>query len=264
MTSTVLATVSTVNPAAAAEAPPRRRAWVEQLMGMPVSIHLRGPGTPTEDAEVAVAQAFAHLRKVDAVFSTWRTDSEHLRLRAGTLAAAEAHPWHVEVEALAAEAGRRTDGLFTAILPGADGALGYDPTGLVKGWAIAGAAAYLAAAPAVAYCLNAGGDLQVGLGVATDPGPPWRVGIQDPRTPERIAGVLDLVSGAVATSGNAARGAHVHDPRTGATVVAEGSSTVWGPSALWADVWATAAFVDRDLVRQLLPDRDPDYSLATL
>jgi thiamine biosynthesis lipoprotein len=47
-----------------------QRAWVEQVMGLPVSIHLRGPRVRDRDTEVAVAQAYAELRAADALFST--------------------------------------------------------------------------------------------------------------------------------------------------------------------------------------------------
>ena len=47
---------------------------------------------------------------------------------------------------------------------------------------------------------------------------------------------------AVATSGTAARGSHLLDPSTGRAVTDLLSVTVTGPSLLWADVPATAAF----------------------
>lgn len=34
---------------------PARKAWVEQIMGMPISIHLRGEAALTQDGERAVA-----------------------------------------------------------------------------------------------------------------------------------------------------------------------------------------------------------------
>ncbi|WP_241259731.1 FAD:protein FMN transferase [Rhodococcus sp. KRD197] len=40
------------------------------------------------------------------------------------------------------------------------------------------------------------------------------------------------------------RGAHIIDPRTGRGVEHPGSATVAGPDLLWADVWATATFID--------------------
>ena len=53
-----------------------RRAWVEEVMGIPMSIHLRGAGVDPPEAADAVAAAFASLREMDRIFSTWREDSE--------------------------------------------------------------------------------------------------------------------------------------------------------------------------------------------
>ena len=73
---------------------------------------------------------------------------------------------------------------------------------------------------------------------------PWRVGLLDPHDPERVGDVVTLTTGAVATSGNAARGAHVLDPGTGRPVLREGSVSVIGPDLVQADVWATALWVE--------------------
>ena len=215
-----------------------RRAFVEQVMGMPVSVHLRGDvDSPAADA--AVGQVFAHLRKVDEVFSTWRADSELSRALRGELDPRDAHPWLAEVRELCTVAELRTGGLFSAHT--ADG--GYDPTGLVKGWAVEGAAAHLAHVPGISFCLGAGGDLVAGAGYGAAPSS-WRIGIEDPRDRSRVAATVELTRGGLATSGTAARGAHILDPRSGAAVERSGSATVWGPTLLWADVWATALFVD--------------------
>lgn len=234
-----------------------RRAFVEQVMGMPVSIHLRGDargGLDGPGAATAVEQAFAVLRRVDSVFSTWREDSELVRLRRGDLSPAQAHPWLAEVEQLCAEAQRRTTGLFSASWTAA----GYDPTGLVKGWAVERAAMHLRHVPGISWCVNAGGDLLAGAGHAASP-TTWRIGIEDPRKPGGIAATVPLLSGGLATSGAAARGAHVVDPRSGAAIARAGSATVWGPSLLWADVWATALFVDPLVGERALEGADPAY-----
>src|SRR5207244_10488759 len=76
---------------------------------------------------------------------------------------------------------------------------------------------------------------------------PFTIGIQDPRDPGRVVASLPRTGGAVATSGTAARGAHLYDPRTGRPV--EGrwlSVSVSGASLEYADVLATAAFVAGD------------------
>ena len=62
-----------------------RRAWVEQVMGMPVSIHLRGPEVRGPDAERAVAAAYAELVRLDGLFSTYRPESPLSRRRRGDL-----------------------------------------------------------------------------------------------------------------------------------------------------------------------------------
>lgn len=67
------------------------QAWVEQIMGMPISVHVRAAQRDRGDVAAAVAQVFDHLRRVDAVFSTWRADSELMRWRRGDLAIGEAH-----------------------------------------------------------------------------------------------------------------------------------------------------------------------------
>jgi thiamine biosynthesis lipoprotein len=49
---------------------------VEQLMGMPISLALRGRHAADAAAETAWQEALAELRWVDEVFSTWRPDSQ--------------------------------------------------------------------------------------------------------------------------------------------------------------------------------------------
>ncbi|BCJ75554.1 FAD:protein FMN transferase [Catellatospora sp. IY07-71] len=226
---------------------PPRRAWVEQIMGMPVSLHLRGPGLSAPPVAAAVDAVFALLRQADAVFSTYRADSDVSRIRRGELAVADAHPWVAEVAALCEQARGRTGGWFDAMLPDPGGAPSWDPTGLVKGWAVEAAARLLSGHD---FCLNAGGDVVV----ATLPGhPPWRVGVEDPADPSRLAAVLPLAGGAVATSGTARRGAHLFDPYRGAAATGVAGVTVTGPSLLWADVYATAAAAKGATGLTLLP-----------
>lgn len=237
------------------------RAFVEQIMGMPVSIHVRADDPRRPDIEAAVANAYAHLRHVDAVLSPWRTDSDLLRVRRGELDAASAHPWLAEVRVLAAEAAAATGGLFTTVLTGPDGTTGFDPTGLAKGWAVEGASAYLQVVDRISFCINAGGDLTIGSGRHAGCTSTWRMGIQDPRDPMATVDVVEVNGGAVATSSGSARGAHVIDPRTGTAIVRPGSVTVIGPDLLWADVWATAAWVDPNEATRLMAASHPAYRL---
>lgn len=235
----------TVEPDDVAPAPEQpRRAWVEQVMGMPVSLHVRGPLARVEggEAEAAVRRAIVDLHRTDTILSVWKADSEISRLRRGELTPADCDPWIREVIALCAEARERTGGAFDADLPDADGVRRFDPTGLVKGWAIERVTRALAAdLPDHDVLVNAGGDIAVRCG-RTDT-PDWVLGIEDPADRSRLLATVPLRSGGLATSGTAARGAHILDPRSGRPVTALRSVTVVGPDLMWADVHATAAFV---------------------
>jgi FAD:protein FMN transferase len=241
-------------------APMPRRAFVEQIMGMPISIHVREP-RPMPETDVAVAQVFSTLRRVDEVFSTWRADSDLMRIRRGDLEPGDAHPWLAEVQGLCVDAQERTGGLFSAAY---DRVGGYDPTGLVKGWAVEQAAAHLAHVPTISFCINAGGDILAGLGRDAGASPAWRLGIEDPRDRTHVSAMVPLRVGGLATSGAAARGAHVVDPRDGLPVDRPGSASVWGPSLMWADIWATALYVDPGLGAETLSRVDPAYHCLVL
>ncbi|GAB3680383.1 FAD:protein FMN transferase [Angustibacter aerolatus] len=227
-----------------------RAAFVEQVMGLPVSVHVRGPAARCDAVREAVTRAFASLHEADAVFSTYRPDSDVARIRRGELAVAAADPLVAEVLAIAEDARARTDGRFDVRLPDPDGVRRLDPSGVVKGWAAERAGGLLRDDPTLDghdWCLNAGGDVLVG-GHLPDAAP-WRIGVERPGGPGLVA-VVELHRGAVATSGSAARGDHVLDPRSGRPARGLRSATVTGPSLLWADVLATAAFVaGRDALR---------------
>jgi thiamine biosynthesis lipoprotein len=220
-----------------------RRAWVEQVMGLPVSVHLRGNGSRSGAADARVQAAYDELRAIDVLFSPFRPDSQVSRIGRGELTVEAAHPLVAEVSQLCEIARVLTGGAFDAFYgsgSGADDRPVFDPTGLVKGWAVQRAAEHLAAGVGCDVGVNAGGD------IAIRPGPeplPWRVGIEDPTDPQRVLAVVPVVAGGVATSGNARRGRHIVDPRDGSSADAVLSITVVGPSLLWADVLATAAFV---------------------
>lgn len=227
-----------------------KRVWVEQIMGLPISLHVRALDSDRPELAEAVAALFATLRRFDDVFSTYRADSDLMRVRRGALPAQDAHPWLAHARRLTDEAVSATGGLFHPDLVGPDGSRGWDPTGLVKGWAVSRAVAALQDVDSISFCCNAGGDVLCGLGRRSEHlRAPWRVGLQDPADDRRIATVVEVENGAVATSGNSARGAHIVDPRTGDLVDKGGSVTVLGPDLMWADIWATACFIDPDSLR---------------
>jgi FAD:protein FMN transferase len=235
-----------------------RRAFVQHVMGLPVSIHVRGPRAREPEVGGVVEEAFAALRVDDAMFSTWKADSIVSQVRRGELSLADAGPRFGEVVVLCEEAARRTGSAFSAWLPTPGGGTGFDPTGLVKGWAVE--QAFDALVDRLTRIgpgherhdalISGGGDVAVAC-ARTDTAD-WVVGIEDPRDRSRVLARVPLRTGAVATSGTAARGAHILDPATGAPASGLLSASVIGPSLTWADVYATAAFVrGRDAVAWL-------------
>jgi len=216
-----------------------RRAWVEQIMGLPVSLHVRGDDPSDPGVRRRVAEVFAGLRHADAVFSPYRDDSDLSRWERGELTLADADPTLAEVIELCEEARERTDGWFDprGLPDPRTGEPRYDPSGLVKGWAVQRAAVHLASVDGHGWCVNAGGDVLVH---APDDQPPWRVGIEDPADPTRVIEVVERRDGAVATSGSTHRGGHIIDPYTGRAAAGLRAATVIGPDLMWADVYATA------------------------
>ncbi|GAC1608194.1 MAG: FAD:protein FMN transferase [Mycobacteriales bacterium] len=207
-----------------------KRSWVEHVMGMPASILLRGDDV--DRAAETVASAFADLHRIDAVFSTYRDDSDICRIRRRELVVADADPMVLEVIALCERARVLTEGWFDVDLPG-----GLDPSGLVKGWAIERVLERLSHLPGLDVCVNVAGDVAV-----RTRGVPFVAGVEDPRDRTALVAAVRLVSGGLATSGTAARGEHILDPRTGRPAPGPASVSVLGPSLMWADVYATATF----------------------
>lgn len=219
---------------------PPRHVWVEEIMGMPVSIHVRSRGArPGPGAEHAVQGCFDELREIDRVFSTYRDDSHISRIRRGELSIADADPRVATVHTACVAATAQTRGRFDANWRG-----WFDPTGYVKGWAVEEAARrHLAplVEREIAVGINAGGDMQLFTAVETDWR--WSVGIADPRHPGAMIATIDVADGAVATSGTAERGHHIIDPRSRLPAAGVRSATVIADGLAQADVWATAAVV---------------------
>ena len=206
---------------------------VEHVMGMPISLALRGRHAGDAHGDAAWAAALEVLRAADRTFSTYRADSVISRMNRGV--PVDTPPEVADVLVIGAAAERSSGGAFALRR---DGVL--DPSGVVKGWAAERAAVALAALPDTDFCLSAGGDITCRTG---DPAAaPWRIGIEDPRDPTRIVAVVPIRTGAVATSGTAHRGAHIVDARTGRAPGGLASVTVVGRSLTAVDVDATAAF----------------------
>lgn len=202
-------------------------------MGLPVSVDIR---RCDPEIERAVEHGFALLRSADARFSPFRPDSEACRFDRAELTPAELSQDMIEVLDLYATYERRSGGAFRARMPGR----GLDLCGVVKGWAVQRMADVLRAAGAEHFCVNAGGDV-VTAG-EPEPGQGWSIGIRHPEQADRMCAVLTLRDGAVATSGNYERGAHIFDGRTGLPADGLLSLTVVAADLTTADVTATAAY----------------------
>lgn len=199
----------------------------EHVMGTVFSFTVRDPGPATADA---LRRITARLHEVDALFSPYRPESPLSRLGRGELALADCDPQIAEALRQCARVAQETDGYFT------DHPFGHlDPSGWVKGWAVEEASLALSAAGATTHCVSGGGDVQTAGG-------PWRIGVADPLLPGALATVLTGHDLAVATSGTAERGAHIHDPRTGRPATALASLTLVGRRIADTDAYATAAF----------------------
>ncbi len=205
---------------------------IEFIMGMPIILDVRHDG-----ADDAVEAAYDWFRHVDAVFSTYKEDSEISRLNRGELHRRECTPDMKFILDRCEELTEITDGYFD-MRATADRSL--DPSGLVKGWSVDRAAELLLEAGLTNFAVSAGGDMR--LAGCADPEPEWRVGIQHPTERDQIAAVVAGNDLAVATSGAYIRGDHVVDPHTGEAPRQVLSVTITGPVLADADAFATAAF----------------------
>jgi thiamine biosynthesis lipoprotein len=231
---------------------PTRR-FVDHVMGMPISLALRGAHASDELGAAAWAAAMTVLREADLVFSTYRPDSSISRLGRGEIKLADCPPEVGEVLALGEAARNDSGGAFDVWRSGS-----LDPSGVVKGWAAERAANHLRDLAGTDFCLSAGGDI---VCRTVDPdGPPWQIGIENPHDPDRLVDVVPMRTGAMATSGTARRGAHIVDARTGRPPTGLASVTVIGDSLPAVDIDATAAFaLGRDAARWL---RTRDHASA--
>jgi thiamine biosynthesis lipoprotein len=204
---------------------------VEEVMGMPVTVQVVDK---TAEAE-ALDRVFEDFSLLDRTFSPFRPDSKVSRINRGELQLDEAGGLAEQAIALCRQYERATHGYFSAWIAGR-----FDPSGLVKGWAIDRACSILDGYGYRDFFVDAGGDVQT-RGHNAD-GRPWRVGVRHPIERQKVARVV-LASGlAVATSGTYEKGEHIIDPHTGKPANALLSFTVVGPDILQADVYATAGF----------------------
>lgn len=207
-------------------------------MGTTASIHV---DDAVDDGvfDSVVREVRTELGRLEAMFSVFRPDSEVSRINAGTLHHLDASAEVIDVLDACAHLEQLSGGAFS--IRRSRGATEINPSGFVKGWAAERSSRLFGDHGLGHWYLGVGGDFALHGGMAS--GEPWRIGIVDPRDASMLVGSVDVVDGAVATSGTAERGTHLWDPRTGEPATTFLSVTVTGPSLTWADAYATTVFV---------------------
>ena len=201
---------------------------------MPIEIEVVGANTA---ASAALAAVFEYFVTVDERFRTYKKDSEISRINRGELSSAAASAEMREVFYLAEKTKKETNGYFDIRRP--DGL--WDPSGIVKGWAIRNASELIRRMGYENYFLNVGGDI-ASLGKNLE-GKEWSVGIRNPFNTNEIIKVVYPRGKGIATSGSYIRGAHIYNPHSPAQELNEiVSITIIGPDVLEVDRFATAAF----------------------
>ncbi|MFD2768128.1 FAD:protein FMN transferase [Micromonospora eburnea] len=198
------------------------------LLNAPDWLGRRGVGEALRDA-------VAELRAIDLTYGPNQPDSLVSKLRRGEISP-ESYPPLADLVDRCAAMRAATDGWFDAwAVPG-----GFDPGGLLGGWAVERAAARLRAAGVHDYAVLSGADLTV-RGQAPHGGP-WRVAVHHPTEARRAPLMLEMTAGAVGTSGVTGRRGHVVDPHTGESADQLLAATVVGPDLAVADAYATALY----------------------
>ena len=202
------------------------------IMGMPIEIEIGGP-----DVGSALESAFTYLIAVEEQFSVYKETSEISRINRGELPLDLASREMQEVFAIAEKTKRETVGYFNILRPSGL----FDPSGIVKGWAILHTAELIYKLGIENYFVNAGGD--IAMRGKNAEGGEWSVGIRNPFNIQEIVKVIYPHGKGVATSGSYIRGAHIYNPHAPEQKLEEiVSITIIGPDVLEADRFATAVF----------------------
>jgi thiamine biosynthesis lipoprotein len=225
---------------------------IEHIMGIPITMDI-----PDCDDALIFEKVFKRFREIDKRFSPYKNDSELSKFQRGEITSSNLSEEFKKIMTACKNAQEETDGYFSAYynmpspshhLAGSSGfakkytkvarSAGYDPTGYVKGWAIAEAGKIIEKNGRRTYCISAGGDI-LARSISDKI---WNVGIQDPNHKHKIIGKISDRNFAVATSGIYERGLHIVNPKTGEPAQELLSVSVIGPDIIRADVLATAIF----------------------
>ena len=209
-----------------------------ETWGTVIVIDATSSGFDKDSLAQAVSDVEEFFFSVDRDFSTYKSDSQVSRIRRGELTIENASEYVQQVWALCEYARELTLGAFDPWK--AEG--GFDPSGLVKGWAAEVGAQMLVEVGVEKVLINASGDIVLRGGKPE--GGPWNIGIASPENVEEFVKIFDVFDGSVATSGDYEKGAHIVDPHTGLIAIGARSATVIGPDGAICDALATALMVD--------------------
>ena len=221
-----------LSPLALRGASPPRVASFDHVMGTSLDVVTRGTPAQAAAVEKAVLETISSLSRQ---LSTYDPDSVISRHQRGMAAGSEAAALH-ELMSIYAAWEQRTGGLISASFAG-PGTLNVDALGKPYILEMAAAAAHAAVPGVEAFLLNSGGDI-----VMRGEGPGWTLGIAHPASPAENApplATLNVVRGAVTTSGNYARGEHIVHPQARPAAGAR-SATVVAPTGVTANALSTA------------------------
>ncbi|MHB8280359.1 MAG: FAD:protein FMN transferase [Candidatus Humimicrobiaceae bacterium] len=203
------------------------------LMGMTITVEI----ADTSATKIDIDKAFSYFENVEKKFSVFKTTSEITLINNGKIKESQ---WSEDMKlvfTLAEKTKKETNGYFDIVA--SEGK--YNPSGLVKGWAIYNASKLLLAQGFKNFYVEAGGDIQTHGKNEQDRY--WSVGIKNPFNQEQIVKVLYLKDQGIATSGTYIRGQHIYDPHARNKSLTEiVSISVIGPNVYETDRFATAAF----------------------
>ena len=216
------------------------RAEIE-VWGTVLFVDAASPVINEEELQAGIDKVREFAVHVDGVFSAYKSDSVISQLRRNEISIDSTSDEVKDVWNRCAFAREITEGAFDpwAVVGG------FDPSGLVKGWAADRCAEIMLAAGAKHVQVNAAGDLTL-RGGHFDSGNvvPWSIGIVNPENRQEIVQIFNIMDGAIATSGSYERGAHILDPHTGLIAIGARSATVIGPDGGLTDALATALMVE--------------------
>ena len=209
------------------------------VWGTIVDVDISSSLVSEEALNQGMQQVIDFCKQVDSDFSTYIDTSWITRLRANKTGITSCPPAVQEVWQLCLQAKHLTDGAFD---PWAvEG--GFDPSGLVKGWAADKCADLLVSLGIEHVQVNAAGDLALRGGFYDGVVKPWRIGVVNPDNRAEVVETFEINDGAIATSGIYERGAHISEPHTGMIAIVAKSATVVGPKGWLCDAMATALMV---------------------